>query len=312
MSATVIEAKGLAKHYGTTVAVAGIDLSVQRGEVIGLLGPNGAGKTTTILMLLGLTEPSQGSVRILGRDPLRQPLEVKREAGYLPDAVGFYDSMTGRENLAYTARLAGISRDLARERIAAALEKVRLADVADRPAGTYSRGMRQRLGIAELLMRDCQVAILDEPTSGLDPQSTQELLDLIQQLSRNGMTILLSSHMLDVVQSICHRIALFNNGRIGFIGTIEELAARIGGGAFVVDVEAEGIDLAGIAANAQGVKSVNATSNGFWQVEATRDVRPELARLVVQAGGSLKNLDLRRARLDEAYNRYFREVANAA
>jgi len=312
MSATVIETKGLAKHYGSTVAVAGIDLSVQRGEVIGLLGPNGAGKTTTILMLLGLTEPSEGSVRILGRDPLRQPLEVKREVGYLPDAVGFYDAMTGRENLAYTARLAGMSRDLARERIAAALDKVRLVDVADRPVDTYSRGMRQRLGIAEFLMRDCRVAILDEPTSGLDPQSTQELLDLIQQLSRDGMTILLSSHMLDVVQSICHRIALFNKGRIGFVGTVEELAARIGGGAFVVDVEAEGIELAGVAASAEGVKSVSSITNGFWQVEATRDVRPELARLIVDAGGSLKNLDLRRARLDEAYNRYFREVANAA
>jgi ABC-2 type transport system ATP-binding protein len=312
MSATVIETKGLAKRYGTAVAVAGIDLSVQAGEVIGLLGPNGAGKTTTILMLLGLTEPSEGSVRILAKDPLRQPLEVKREVGYLPDAVGFYDSMTGRENLAYTAKLAGMSRELAEERIAAALEKVRLAVVADRPVGIYSRGMRQRLGIAELLMRDCRVAILDEPTSGLDPQSTQELLDLIQQLSRDGMTILLSSHMLDVVQSICHRIALFNKGRIGFVGTVEELAARIGGGAFVVDVEAEGIDLARVAATADGVKSVRATTNGSWQVEAIADVRPELARLVVEAGGSLKNLDLRRARLDEAYNRYFREVANAA
>lgn len=313
MSTTrVIEAKGLTKRYRTAVAVAGVDLSVSAGEVIGLLGPNGAGKTTTILMLLGLTEPSEGSVSILGRDPLRQPLEVKREVGYLPDQVGFYDTMTGRENLAYTARLAGMSRDLAKQRIAAAFDKVRLVDAADRPVATYSRGMRQRLGIAELLMRDCKVAILDEPTSGLDPQSTQDLLELIQRLSRDGMTILLSSHMLDVVQSICHRVALFNKGRIGFVGTVEELAARIGGGAFVVDVEADGIDLQKAASSTDGVKSVRLGEVGRWEVEATRDVRPDLARLIVQGGGALRNLDLRRARLDQAYNRYFREVADAA
>lgn len=312
MSKPVIEAKGLVKRYGAAVAVDGIDLSINQGEVIGLLGPNGAGKTTTILMLLGLTEASEGSVRILGRDPLREPLEVKREVGYLPDAVGFYDAMTGRENLAYTARLAGMPRHLTRERIVAALEKVRLTEAADRPVVTYSRGMRQRLGIAELLMRDCKVAVLDEPTSGLDPQSTQELLDLIWELSRGGMTILLSSHMLDVVQSICHRVALFSRGRIGFFGTIEELAARIGRGSFVIDVEAEGIDLTTAAGSAEGVTSVTPGEGDHWQVEATRDVRPELARLIVQAGGSLKNLDLRRARLDQAYNRYFREVENAA
>jgi ABC-2 type transport system ATP-binding protein len=312
MSTTVIEARGLTKRYGAMIAVDHVDLAVEAGEVVGLLGPNGAGKTTTILMLLGLTEPSEGSVRILGRDPLRQPLEVKREAGYLPDTVGFYDTMSGCENLSYTARLAGMSKELAKERIAAALEKVHLTEVAEQRVATYSRGMRQRLGIAELLMRDCRVAVLDEPTSGLDPQSTQELLDLIQLLSRDGMTILLSSHMLNVVQSVCHRIALFSNGKIGFFGTIEELAAKIGGGAFVVDVEVEGVDLARLAASTQGVKSIVSGRSGHWLVEAERDIRPELARLVVHSGGALMNLDLRRARLDQAYNRYFKEFAHDA
>lgn len=227
--------------------------------------------------------------------------------GYLPDTVGFYETMTGRENLAYMARLAAIPRPLMRERINGALGTVHLLEVADRPVATYSRGMRQRLGIAELLMRNCRIAILDEPTSGLDPQSTQDLLDLIQKLSRNGMTILLSSHMLDVVQTVCHRIALFNKGKIGFLGTIEELAARIGGGTYVIDVEASGVDLSQLAVGLEGVKSVK-TVNGHWQCEAVHDVRPQLARAIVTAGGALRNLDLRRARLDEAYNRYFREA----
>jgi ABC-2 type transport system ATP-binding protein len=312
MSEQVIEASGLAKRYGPVVAVDDIDLSIGKGEVVGLLGPNGAGKTTTILMLLGLTEATAGTVRILGKDPLRQPLEVKREVGYLPDMVGFYDTLTGRENLAYTARLSGMSPALARERIAAALDKVRLSDVAGRRVSTYSRGMRQRLGLAELLMRECQVAILDEPTSGLDPQSTQELLELIQALSHEGMTILLSSHMLDVVQSVCHRVALFNKGRIGFIGTVEELAARIGGGAYIVDVEAEGVDVAAIAGGAPGIKSVAKEGEGRWRVEAVDDRRAELAKLIVNAGGSLKNLDLHQARLDQAYNRFFEEARHEA
>lgn len=312
MSTIVIEAKGLVKRYGRVTAVAGIDLSVSAGDVVGLLGPNGAGKTTTILMLLGLTEPTEGKVRILGKDPLRQPLDVKREVGYLPDAVGFYDSMSARENLTYTARLAGLSSDLAKERIAAALDKVRLTDVADRLVGNYSRGMRQRLGLAELLMRNCSVAILDEPTSGLDPQATEELLDLIQSLSRDGMTILLSSHMLNVVQSICHRIALFSDGKIGFFGTVEELADKTGGGAFVIDVEADGIDLSKLGESSTGVKSIVPGRAGHWLVEAERDVRPELARLVIEAGGSLKNLDLHRAGLDQAYSRYFKEARHDA
>jgi len=312
MSTIVIEAKGLVKRYGRVTAVAGIDLSVSAGDVVGLLGPNGAGKTTTILMLLGLTEPTEGKVRILGKDPLRQPLDVKREVGYLPDAVGFYDSMSARENLTYTARLAGLSSDLVKERIAAALDKVRLTDVADRLVGNYSRGMRQRLGLAELLMRNCSVAILDEPTSGLDPQATEELLDLIQSLSRDGMTILLSSHMLNVVQSICHRIALFSDGKIGFFGTVEELADKTGGGAFVIDVEADGIDLSKLGESSTGVKSIVPGRAGHWLVEAERDVRPELARLVIEAGGSLKNLDLHRAGLDQAYSRYFKEARHDA
>ncbi len=243
MSTVVIETAGLTKRYGKATAVNGLDLSVEKGEVFGLLGPNGSGKTTTILMLLGLTEPSGGSVKVLGYDPFRQPLEVKRHVGYLPDQVGFYDNLSARENLAYTARLAGIEHADSAKRFAEALERVGLTAVADRRVGTFSHGMRQRLGLAELLVKQAEVAILDEPTNGLDPQATQELLELIGELRMEGMTILLSSHLLSLVQSICDRVALFRMGRIGLVGRVDELARKVLGGAYAVEVEAEGVDL---------------------------------------------------------------------
>ena len=147
MSDIVIEARGLTKRYGSVAAVDGISFTVGRGEIFGLLGPNGAGKTTTILMMLGLTEVSGGTVRVLGHDPVREPLQVKRRVGYLPDTVGFYDHMTALENLRYTARLIGIAPAEREQRIAAALDRVGLADVGDKRVGTFSRGMRQRLGL---------------------------------------------------------------------------------------------------------------------------------------------------------------------
>ena len=178
----VIVARRLTKQYGEFTAVERLDLTIRRGEVFGLLGPNGAGKTTTVLMLLGLTEPTKGVVRVLGLDPTREPLAVKRRVGYLPDNVGFYGSMTGRENLRYTAKLNGIPRTEAEARIDELLHEVRLEDAADKRADTYSRGMRQRLGIADALVKQPSVLILDEPTIAIDPSGVEELLALLRRL----------------------------------------------------------------------------------------------------------------------------------
>jgi ABC-2 type transport system ATP-binding protein len=309
MSTVIIEARGLTKRYGRQVAVDGIDLTVEEGEVLGLLGPNGAGKTTTILMLLGLTEASGGTVRILGRDPWREPLAVKRDVGYLPDAVGFYDSLSGRENLRYTARLGGLDAKTADARIEEVLGRVRLSEVGDRRVATYSRGMRQRLGLAELLMRRAQVAILDEPTSGLDPQSTHELLALIGGFAHEGMTVLVSSHLLDVVQSICTRVALFNKGRIGFTGTVEALSAKVADSGFEIDLEADSIDMARLT-EGLAVSAADSIGSGHWRIKAPSDIRPELARRVVEQGGALRSLDAHRLALGEAYTRYFEEVSH--
>jgi ABC-2 type transport system ATP-binding protein len=309
---SVIETKGLVKRYGGFTAVDQVDLEIEKGEVFGLLGPNGSGKTTTILLLLGLTEPSEGSVLVNGLDPLRQPLADKRRVGDLPDQIGFYDHLTARENLAYSARLAGLVSAEAEKRIAEALERVRLSEVRDKRVATYSRGMRQRLGLAEMLVKQAEIAILDEPTSGLDPQSTQELLDLIRDLAGEGVTIVVSSHLLGMMQTICDRVALFHKGRIGLVGKVDELAHQVLGGNYVVAVEAEGIDLREVLAGLAGVGAVTPGSDGVTRVDANRDIRPDIARRVVGAGGALRNMAIRRTSLDEVYVRYFEGLARAA
>ncbi|HID62051.1 MAG TPA: ABC transporter ATP-binding protein, partial [Anaerolineae bacterium] len=188
MSEIILESRGLTKHYGDFVAVDSLDLTVRRGEVFGLLGPNGAGKTTTILMLLGLTEPTAGSVRVLDFDPARQPLSVKAHVGYLPERIGFYDGLTARENLIYIAKLNGLRREEAYKRIEAALAQMGLSEVADRRVATFSRGMRQRLGVADVLLKRPQLIIMDEPTQGLDPEAAREFLEIIHRLKADSIT----------------------------------------------------------------------------------------------------------------------------
>src|SRR5437899_4480776 len=263
----VIRARELTKRYGANLAVDHIDLEVSAGEIVGILGPNGSGKTTTILMLLGLTEPTSGEAFVAGYDPLRQPLEVKRRVGYLPDQIGFYDTLSARENLAYTGRLAGLSRSEIDERFTAAMEQVGLSDVERARVATYSQGMRQRLGLAEILMKRPSVAILDEPTTALDPHSTQEFLGMIRRLKADGTAVLLSSHHLDQVQSVCDRVALFNRGRIVLAGTVTELAGRVLGGGYVIDVEARGTGMVDRLAAVPGVVRVQPIGGDGYRID---------------------------------------------
>lgn len=227
--APLVETSALTKRYGPITAVDELSFRVMPGEIYGLLGPNGAGKTTTIMMLIGLTEPTSGTVRVLGMDPARRALEVKRRVGYLPDAVGFYNRLTGRENLAYTGRLNGIDPAAAPDLIQAALEQVGLAAAADRPVGGYSRGMLQRLGIADALIKEPAVLILDEPTTSIDPAGVTELLAVVRRLvDERGVGVLLSSHLLSQVERLCHRVGIFWRGRLLAEGTARELAEQAG------------------------------------------------------------------------------------
>jgi ABC-2 type transport system ATP-binding protein len=310
MSEILLEAKNLVKRYDGVAVVNDVSFSVARGEIFGLLGPNGAGKTTTILMLLGLSEISEGEARVVGYDPVREPLSVKRRVGYLPDSVGFYDNLTAADNMRYMARLIGLTPQQREERIKSSLEHVGLTGVADRRVTTFSRGMRQRLGLAEILMKDAQIAILDEPTSGLDPQATVELLEIIRNLKHHGVSVLLSSHLLERVQSVCDRVALFNEGKIVLIGTVAELGRQVLGGGTYVDIEAQGEGLAERLATVPGVRGVETTAPNCFRLLAEGDVRPEAAAAVVNAGGRLLRLSVEEPSLEMIYTRYFQNFSN--
>jgi len=223
----IIEADGLTKKYGTQIVVNNLTLQIREGEVFGFLGPNGAGKTTTLLMFLGLTEPTSGKVRVIGFDPTRDPFHVKERVGYLPENVGFYDDMDAPQNLQFIARLNRIPDEVSAKRIDELLREVELFEEAGKKVGLYSKGMRQRLGIAEVLVKEPKIIFLDEPTIGLDPDGTNRMLDLIHSLSRDkNITIFLSSHLLDQVQRICDRVGIMIKGGLVAMGPIEELAKK--------------------------------------------------------------------------------------
>jgi ABC-2 type transport system ATP-binding protein len=221
----IIETDELTKIYNGDTAVDHLTFAVSEGEIFGFLGPNGAGKTTTLLMLLGLTEPTSGTAKVLGLDPTREPIKVKSKIGYLQENMGFYNDLNAVQMLQFVAALNGISGREADRRIQNALESVGLAGESQKKIGAYSRGMRQRLGLAELLIKDSKVAFLDEPTLGLDPDATNRMMDLIESLCRDKkMTILLSSHMLNQVQKLCHRVGIMIKGRMVAQGPMDRLA----------------------------------------------------------------------------------------
>ena len=309
----IIETKGLTKTYGEKTAVDHLDLSNYRGEVFGLLGPNGAGKTTTTLMLTGLTEPTEGTAFIDGLDCIRCPMEVKKIVGYMPDNVGFYGDMTGRENLRFTASLNGLPRDLAEERIDALLEKTGLAYAGDQRVGTYSRGMRQRLGVADVLMKDPKVIIMDEPTLGIDPEGMRQLLELIRELARKeNRTLLISSHQLYQIQQICDRVGLFVDGRLMACGTVEELAEQTReDDRYLTELQVTSGDerLVEILKNVEGVLSVG-RQGGRYIVGSRQEMGSALAQAALSSGCTLVSLRPCGNDLDEIYRRYFEKAGH--
>ncbi len=306
-----VVADGLTKVYDGFVAVDHLDLTIERGEVFGIVGPNGAGKTTTILMLLGLTEPTDGSARVLGMDPARDSLRIKSRVGYLPDEVGFYEDLSALANLRYAAELNRVPRAEVDSRMDQLLESVGLSGAADKRVSEFSRGMRQRLGVAEALIKNPEVLILDEPTVNIDPEGVRELLDLVQRLrSESGITVVLASHLLHQVEQVCDRLGIFVSGRMAAVGTVDELAAGIETGhTFEVEVAARAIDAVTLMELVPGVRS--ATLNGERiVVTADRDVRPEIVELLADNGLGLLGLSTSTVDLDSIYHTYFTGAVN--
>jgi ABC-2 type transport system ATP-binding protein len=305
----VIETKELVKTYGKFIAVDKLNLRVDEGEVFGFLGPNGAGKTTTLLMLLGLTEPTSGTARIRGFDSTREPIEVKRITGYLPEKVGFYDDLTASENLDYTAALNGLPREAASKKIAELLNMVGLSEVVKHKVGTFSHGMKQRLGIADVMIKDPKVALFDEPTAGIDPEGIEQVLGLIANMAKQKVTVVLSSHQLHHVQKICTRVGILSKGHLVAEGSVEELGReKIGGGKLRIEVQVVE-PTSKLVKSIKSIKGVtNVESSGdMLLISCDKDLRRQIAKVATECDSLIVQMKIEEYGLDEIYMKYFRE-----
>ena len=304
-----IETRDLTKKYDRATVVDRLNLHVKENEVFGLLGPNGAGKTTTILMLLGLTEPTAGTAEIFGFNSTRDPLNVKRLIGYMPENVDFYENLTARENLLFIAELNKINRTEAESRIGELLETVGLAEAKGLVTGKFSRGMKQRLGIADMLIKQPKLVFMDEPTSGLDPEGINELLDLVGSLPQRGTTVVLSSHQLYQVQKVCDSVGILSKGKMVIEGSLDQLGRdALTGGHYIIDVETaqSSPQLVDIVKGIKGVIKAEAKDN-VLRVTTDSDLRAEIAKVVVQSDIPLVQMKVQEFSLDDIYMKYFEE-----
>ena len=308
----IISTKNLSKKYGLKTVVDNLNLNIPKGEIYGLLGPNGAGKSTVILMLLGLTEPSSGELSVLDYSPTKEPLKIKRLTGYLPERVGFYEDMTSVQNLEYTALLNSIPEKEIPAKIENCLKIVGLEKEKSKIVKQFSKGMKQRLGIADVLIKDPELIIFDEPTEGLDVEVANQILETIFNLNRDKkITFLISSHQLNLVQKICHKMGIMSKGKLIGEGNVAELSKNMfGGNKYQVDLEFIGnvdkvIEKIKII---KGIKTVTRTENTV-HVGTDEDLRQEISKIVTTMDGIiLTKMDIKDFSLEDVYLNYFKEV----
>jgi len=305
----IVETKDLSKTYNGFTAVDGLNLRIEEGEIFGFLGPNGAGKTTTILMLLGLTEPSSGTAQVCGYNPTREPLKVKHIVGYLPERVGFYEDLTARQNLRYTAELNNLPRYEAEKSIEKLLATVGLSQVADQEVSKFSRGMKQRLGIADIWVKEPKLAFLDEPTTAIDPEGIEDMLDLIASMVKKGITVIFCSHQLHLVQRICTRIGILAKGHLVVEGPIDSLGRQaISGGKYRIEVEVAQAnpDLLDSLKRGTGIREVQSSGNTLF-ISCDEDLRSQIAKEIVDSGSLLVGMKIEEYNLERIYKTYFHE-----
>ncbi|HET7050984.1 MAG TPA: ABC transporter ATP-binding protein [Solirubrobacteraceae bacterium] len=289
-----VEVRGLVKRYGELTAVGGVDLTVNAGDVYGYLGPNGAGKTTSLRMMLGLIRPTEGSVRLFGRDPQETVRALAGVAGFV-EAPTFYPYLTGRRNLELLAAFDGGD---ARGRIDTALDIVELADRAGDRVGGYSHGMRQRLGIAGALLREPKLLLLDEPATGLDPGGMRDMRVLIRRLAGEGMTVLLSSHLMTEVEEVCNRVGIVRSGKIVYEGAIAELKNSAG---TTYRLSTTDDERALAVCRAQpGIASVR-VEGGRISFTADESAVAELSQALVEAGALIRSLAPQTVTLEDLF-----------
>ena len=301
----MIEVQHITKRYGRVTAVDDVSFRVEKGEVLGFLGPNGAGKTTTMRILTGYMPPTSGKALVAGYDVIDQPLDAKRRTGYLPESPPLYPEMTVRDYLAFVARIKGVPKAERTKRVAWAMERTRVADMAARHCGKLSKGYRQRVGLAQAILHNPEALILDEPTAGLDPKQILETRDLIKGLAGEH-TVILSTHILPEVAQTCQRVVIINKGRVVAVDSPANLTRQLSG-AETMYVLVDGGDAAGLLQGIAGVTRVAvADHHGSavgYEVESASggDVRRDLARAVVSQGLGLLELRPLRMSLEEVF-----------
>ena len=300
-----IRCEGLTKRFGRLLAVDGLSLEVEEGSIFGCLGPNGAGKTTTLRLFTGLTDPSAGSMWVAGEDVSNRSLHLRAKVGYLPEAPAFYGWMTGREFLRFTCDLYGLDSRDATSRSEELLDRVALTDAADRKIGGYSRGMSQRIGLAQALMHRPQILFLDEPASALDPMGRRDMLETIISL-KGQTTVFLSTHILADVERVCDRVAIINRGKLVTSGTIDELRGRGRQSIFEIEVEEDPGLVARRLAGLPWIVSMEGVRRGereVFRVEVTdTDVaKKELPRVIYEAELTLLRYEMVSASLEDVF-----------